>query len=125
MLKQCEVPIWWSGFEIGLALTYPHQSILHDYRYVEHHPLPESYIAYLPPPHDRPTWDLTSVLVAVRPDGGYFELSPPGVVHVADDAVTTFEESTDGKHRYLILKPEALERAREALVQLASQPPSR
>jgi hypothetical protein len=72
MLKQCEVPIWWSGFEIGLALTYPHQSILHDYRYVEHHPLPESYIAYLPPPHDRPTWDLTSVLVAVRPDGGYF-----------------------------------------------------
>jgi purine nucleosidase len=125
MLKQCEVPIWWSGFEIGLALTYPHQSILHDYRYVEHHPLPESYIAYLPPPHDRPTWDLTSVLVAVRPDGGYFELSPPGVVQVADDAVTTFEESTDGKHRYLILKPEALERAREALVQLASQPPSR
>lgn len=125
MVKDCDVPILWSGFEIGLALTYPHQSILNDFRYTPHHPLPEAYIAYIPPPHDRPSWDLTSVLVAVRPDRGYFELSKPGTVRIADNAVTTFEESTNGKHRYLILSPAMLEKTREALVQLASQPPSR
>lgn len=124
MVKSCDVPILWSGFEIGLALTYPHQSILNDFRYAPHHPLPEAYIAYIPPPHDRPSWDLTSVLVAVRPDRGYFEISKPGTVRIADNAVTTFEESAEGKHRYLILKPAMLEKTREALVQLASQPPS-
>ncbi len=56
----------WSGFEIGLALPYPHVSIERDYAYVKHHPLAEAYYAYIPPPHDRPTWDLTSVLYAVR-----------------------------------------------------------
>ncbi len=50
----------WSGFEIGIALAYPHESIERDYRYVEHHPLAEAYYAYEPPPHDRPTWDLTA-----------------------------------------------------------------
>jgi inosine-uridine nucleoside N-ribohydrolase len=125
MVKDCDAPILWSGFEIGLALTYPHQSILNDFRYTPHHPLPEAYIAYIPPPHDRPSWDLTSVLAAVRPDRGYFEVSKPGTVRIADNAVTTFEESTNGKHRYLILNPAMLERSREALVQLASQPPSR
>ncbi len=72
----------WSGFEIGLTVPYPHQSILKDYRYVEHHPLAEAYILYMPPPHDRPTWDLTSVLYGVRPDHGYYQLSEPGVVAV-------------------------------------------
>jgi inosine-uridine nucleoside N-ribohydrolase len=124
MLKQCEVPIVWSGFEIGLAVTYPHQSILQDYRYVKHHPLPEAYIAYIPPPHDRPTWDLTSVLYAVRPERGYFDVSPAGTVTVADDAITHFAADPKGRHRYLILGPGMLEKAREALVQLSSQPPA-
>ncbi len=124
MLERCDVPIVWSGFEIGLAVTYPHQSILQDYGYVTHHPLPEAYIAYLPPPHDRPTWDLTSVLVAVRPERGYFALSQPGKVRVTDNAITQFEEAADGKNRYLILLPGMLEKTREALVQLSSQPPN-
>ncbi|MFN6137402.1 MAG: nucleoside hydrolase, partial [Planctomycetota bacterium] len=125
LVELCDVPILWSGFEIGLNLTYPHQSILKDYRYVAHHPISEAYIAYIPPPHDRPTWDLTSVLAAVRPDRGYFEVSKPGRVTVTDDALTVFAEDPQGKHRYLILNPASTERTREALVQLSSQPPSR
>jgi hypothetical protein len=124
LVELCEAPMVWSGFEIGLALTYPHQSILNDYGYVPHHPLPEAYIAYLPPPHDRPTWDLTSVLYAVRPEHGYFDVSGPGAVRVADSALTQFEESPKGLHRYLKLNPATLERTREALVLLSSQPPS-
>lgn len=124
LVKDWPTPIVWSGFEIGKNLTYPHQSILQDYRYVPHHPLPEAYTLYIPPPHDRPTWDLTSVLHAVRPDRGYFDLSAAGRVHVADDGLTTFEESADGRDRYLILKDEQKGRAGEALVQLSSQPPA-
>jgi purine nucleosidase len=117
-------PIIWSGFEIGLNLPYPHQSILQDYRYVDHHPLAEAYTLYEPPPHDRPTWDLTSVLHAIRPDRQYFDLSPAGRVSVADDGLTTFERSEGGRDRYLILRDDQKGRATEALVQLSSQPPA-
>lgn len=118
-------PIVWSGFEIGKNLPYPHQSILRDYRYAKHHPLPDAYIAYIPPPHNRPTWDLTSVLYGIRPDQDYFAISKTGTVKVADDGLTTFSESADGRDRYLILTPEHAIRATEALVQLSSQPPSK
>ncbi len=117
-------PIVWSGFEIGKNLTYPHQSILKDYRYVEHHPLAEAYTLYNPPPHDRPTWDLTSVLYAIRPDRSYFDLSSPGRVHVADDGLTTFEAIDKGRDQYLIIRDEQKPRTTESLVQLSSQPPN-
>ena len=116
-------PIIWSGFEIGLSLPYPHESIELDYNYVEHHPLSEAYVLYNPPPHNRPTWDLTSVLQAVRPNRGYFGISPRGKVTVADDGLTTFEPTKDGQHQYLTLTPEQRIRATEVLVQLSSQPP--
>lgn len=116
--------IVWSGFEIGKNLPFPHQSILRDYRYAKHHPLPDAYIAYIPPPHNRPTWDLTSVLYGIRPDHDYFALSKPGTVEVADDGFTTFSETSDGRDRYLVLTPKHAIRATEALVQLSSQPPT-
>lgn len=118
-------PIVYSGFEIGLSIRYPSTSIEQDYDYVEHHPLAEAYRLYMPPPHDRPTWDLTSVLWAVHPQRGYFDLSPPGRVTVEDDGFTTFEEQSGGLHRYLIVDEVQRARVREALVQLSSQPPLR
>ncbi len=117
------VPIVWSGFEIGLNLPYPHQSIERDYSYVEHHPLREAYVLYNPPPHDRPTWDLTAVLYGVRPEHEYFGVSEPGVVTVADDGLTTFSASDGGRHRYLIVDDARKSRILEALQLLSSQPP--
>lgn len=117
-------PIGYSGFEIGLAVTYPAESILRDFRYVAHHPLSEAYTLYMPPPHERPCWDLTSVLYAIRPNDHYFEMSPPGQVQVTDEGVTNFEVRPDGRHRYLILKPEQKVQVREALRELASEPPT-
>ena len=114
-----------SGFEIGIALPYPAVSIERDYGYVAHHPLAEAYIRYIPPPHNRPTWDLTSVLYAVLGDRGYFDVSPRGRVTVESDGSTRFEETADGRHSYLILRPEQKPRVLEALVQLSSQPPRR
>lgn len=116
-------PIVWSGYEIGTSLAYPHESILNDYNYVAHHPLAEAYTLFNPPPHNRPTWDLTSVLYAVRPDRGYFDLSPQGRVSIAEDGLTTFSKEAGGRDRYLIVRDEQKGRAIEALVQLSSQPP--
>ena len=115
----------YSGFEIGIALPYPAISIERDYGYVPHHPLAEAYIRRNPPPHNRPTWDLTSVLYGVLADRGYFDLSPRGKATVAADGFTRFEATSRGDRAYLILKPEQKPRVLEALVQLSSQPPSR
>ncbi len=43
---------------------------------------------------------------------------------VADDGLTTFEASNDGRDRYLVLRDDQKARATEALVQLSSQPPA-
>jgi purine nucleosidase len=115
----------WSGFEIGIALPYPADSIVKDYGYVEDHPLAESYRRYETQPHNRPTWDLTSVLYAVYPDRGYFDLSPPGNVVVEADGFTKFLPSAEGQHRFLKLSEQQRPRVLEALVQLSSQPPSK
>lgn len=117
-------PIVASGFEIGLAIEYPASSILRDFNYVEHHPLKEAYGLYLKMPYDRPTWDLTSVLYAVRPEHGYFGLSKPGRISVDGEMVTQFAESEEGRDRYLTVTPEQIVRVKEALIQLASQPPA-
>lgn len=116
-------PIVASGFEVGLAIEYPAFSILNDFNYVEHHPLKEAYALYMKMPYDRATWDLTSVLYAVRPDHGYFGVSNPGRITVDDQMVTQFEETAGGRDRFLTVTPEQIVRVKEALIQLASQPP--
>jgi inosine-uridine nucleoside N-ribohydrolase len=113
-----------SGFEIGEAVLYPAASIENDFGYVEHHPVAEAYRAFKKMPYDRPSWDLTSVLYAVRPGRGYFNLSPRGTIRVDDEGFTRFTPSETGKHRFLILSGEQRARVTEALVQLASEPPS-
>lgn len=118
-------PIVVSGYEIGRAITYPAVSIERDFAYVKHHPLAEGYRLYMKMPYDRPTWDLTSVLYAVRPDRGYFGLSEPGTVSIDDQGLSSHAPSADGKHRYLIVDDRQIIRVREALVHLASQPPVR
>ncbi len=116
-------PMVFSGFEIGIAVPYPAQSIERDYGYVPHHPLADAYIHYIPPPHNRPSWDLTAVLFAVVADRGYFDVSQHGRVTINKDATCHFEAESHGSHAYLILRPEQQSRVVEALVQLSSQPP--
>jgi inosine-uridine nucleoside N-ribohydrolase len=123
LVEEWPTPIVFSGFEIGASIEYPAESIEHDYAYATHHPLADAYRLYNPPPHNRPTWDLTSVLYAVRPDAGYFELSTPGRVTIADDGSTFMSPSADGPHRYLSATAAQCARARQAFVELASQSP--
>lgn len=123
--SQWPTEIVFSGFEIGIAVPYPAESILQDYGYVPHHPLAESYVLYEPPPHNRPTWDLTSVLYAIHPSRGYFDVSEPGKVSFTDDGKTKFAPEGKGLHRYLKLTEAQKMRVIEALVQLSSQPPAK
>ena len=120
-------PIEVSGFEVGAAILYPAASIERDYGYVAHHPVRDGYVAYRGArfPYDRPTWDVTSALMAVRPDHGYFGRSAPGRVTVDELGRVTFREEPGGPHRFLTVSPEQAIRAREAMVLLASQPPDR
>jgi hypothetical protein len=111
-------------------MLYPAVSIERDYSYVAHHPVADTYRFFCEEtkqaqcPHEHPTFDLTSVLYAARPDRNYFILSSPGKITVLDDGGTRFEESTDGLHRYLVLSEEQKARTLEAMVMLASQPPA-
>lgn len=116
-------PIVISGFEIGLSILYPAASIERDFDYVRHHPLKHGYELYGKMPYDRPTWDLTSVLFAVRPDRGYFGLAAPGELSIGEKKFAVHTPGGHGRHRYLTVTPEQIIRVREALVFLASQPP--
>jgi hypothetical protein len=115
--------IVWSGFEIGIAAPFPAVSIERDFAYVTHHPAAEAYCLYEPPPHERPTWDLTSVIYGVLGDRQYFDLSQPGRVTVEPDGFTRFNPEAQGRDRFLIMNDLQAARVKEALVQLASQPP--
>ena len=123
LAEEWPTPIYWSGFEIGLAIRYPAISIEQDFRYVDKHPIPESYQAYVPTPHERPTWDLTSVLWAIRQSRGYFGVSEAGSVTVLDDGETTFSVNPKGTHYHLTIDDTKKEAVRELFTILVSEPP--
>jgi inosine-uridine nucleoside N-ribohydrolase len=116
-------PVVFSGAEVGGVVTYPSISILQDYRYVQHHPLAEGYTLYNPPPHNRPCWDPTAVLYAIRPNRNYFSVTGPGRVTVTKDGATLFTPAADGNRRCLQIDHDQIVRTTEAIVELASQPP--
>jgi len=115
-------PVVLSGFEIGRDLLYPAGAIATDFAYADWHPVAASYRAYKKMPYDRPTWDLTAVLEAVRPGDRYFGYSAKGRVHVEDNGNTRFEAG-NGDRSYLVLDASQRGRIVEALRLLSSEPP--
>ena len=124
LFDEWPTPIVASGFEIGAALLFPAASIQHDFAYAADHPVAEAYRNYMRMPYDRPTWDLTAALYAVRPGGEYFSLSPLGRIVSDSMGRTEFHADPAGRHRYLILTDQQRPRTLEALILLASQPPA-
>ena len=112
----------WSGFEVGSTIKYPARSILNDFSWAPKHPVVEGYKAYMKMPYDRETWDLTSVLYAVRPEQGYFNLSSAGTVVIDEKGVTTFAAGPDGRHRHLVVDDAQRMRVLESFLWLATQP---
>jgi inosine-uridine nucleoside N-ribohydrolase len=112
-----------SGYEVGLSILYPATSIEHDFSYVKDHPIADAYRAYKKMPYDRPTWDPTAALYAVRPAAGYFTLSPKGQIKVDNEGRTSFQEDPGGRCRYLKVSEAQRAQVLKAMIELASQPP--
>ena len=124
VFERWPTPIVFSGFEIGRELLYPASSIEHDFAYAIPHPIAESYRAYQNMPYNRPTWDLTAALEAVRPEHAYFTLSDSGTVQVESNGVTHFTAGP-GDRRFLRLDPAKRTEILEVLALLASEPPAK
>jgi inosine-uridine nucleoside N-ribohydrolase len=112
--------IYISGYEVGTAILYPATSIEKDYP--AGNPVAEAYRVYAKMPYDRASWDLTTVLYDLRPDRGYFDLSPPGDVVVSANGATAFQPSAQGKRYLMRVNPMQAARIQDACVWLASQP---
>ena len=112
-----------SGYEIGDSMLFPATSIERDFSYVPDHPVAEAYRNYMRMPYNRQTWDLTAALYAVRPDAGYFSLSPPGTITADAQGRTRFTSSAGGRHQYLMMNDAQRTRTLECMILLASQPP--
>jgi inosine-uridine nucleoside N-ribohydrolase len=125
LFEHWPTPMVFSGYEVGLAAKFTFQSIQKDFNYTRHHPIAEAYRLYLPKGEDRPSWDPTAVLYAIRPDRGYFGLSEPGRVALGPKNTTVFTPERDGNCRYLKIDATQAARVVAVLETLASQPPQK
>lgn len=120
LVRDWPTPIVASGFEIGNSMLFPASSITRDFP--AQNPVADAYRNYMKFPYDRPTWDVTAALYAIRPDDGYFSLSESGSIHVDATGVTTLIPAAGGKHRYMVMNDVQRARALEAMILLSSQP---
>jgi len=124
-LWPAEIPIVVSGWEVGRAIQNRASSIQNDYNYVKYHPVKMGYEYWHKMPYDRPTYDLTSVLYAIRPGRGYFGLSKPGQFKINKLGKLEHTVKPDGNQQYLTLTPDQIIRVQEVLENLSSQPPAK
>jgi inosine-uridine nucleoside N-ribohydrolase len=125
LFEQWPTPMIFSGFEVGLAITFPYAAIERDFRYADNHPIAEAFRIYVKKRQDRPNWDSTAVLEAIRPNRGYFDFSQRGRVTLGPKNTTRFTPDAQGNCRYLIIKPEQIGRVQELITVLVSEPPQR
>lgn len=125
LFENWPTPMIFSGFEVGLVITFPYESIVKDFGYTDNHPIAEAYRIYVGKPEDHPNWDSTAVLEAIRPDRGYFDLSPPGRVTLGPKNTTAFTLDAQGNCRYLIVKTDQVPAVKELIATLVSEPPQR
>lgn len=116
-------PIVYVSPDTSKDIAYPAASIEKDYSYTEKHPIVAAYKAYKTMPYDAPTGDMAAVLYAVREKEGYFKLSNPGTLSIAEDDSVKFVESAGGKHRMLLPDPAQKERILKAYTEIASAKP--
>jgi purine nucleosidase len=101
-------PVTFSGFEVGASILFPGAFIETALAENPCDPVASAYASFLPMPYDRPSWDQSVVLHAVRPDHWYFDVSEPGRVTVDLEGRTSFHPDCQGRHRYLILREERI-----------------
>ncbi|MEO1188771.1 MAG: nucleoside hydrolase [Pseudomonadota bacterium] len=112
VLETITRPVVFSGYEVGEALKYgaelnqhPNDTPLYvGYKYFsEHAPwMKQDYQGQI---LDNSSFDQTAVMyAAINGVDEFWTLSAPGTLNVDARGVGTWNESNDGRHRYLILK---------------------
>lgn len=122
IFNEWPTPIYVSPFELGLQVRYPAQSIENDFTWTKHHPIVDSYKAYLKKIEDRPTWDLTAVLYTIDPQQ-FFNISPAGRIVVTNEGYTHFTKDPTGKHFYLSITPEQAQSILDYFVKMITKKP--
>jgi inosine-uridine nucleoside N-ribohydrolase len=115
-------PIVTSPFELGLQILYPASSIQNDFLWTKHHPIVDSYKAYLPKLEDRPTWDVTAVLYAVDPQQ-FFNISAAGRISITPEGYSRYEKKTGANRYYLSVTPEQAEAIRNYFIKMITRKP--
>jgi len=124
VLAEFPSPIFFCGKDVGDALPYPGSSIDKDFTWAPQHPIVDAIKAYKPGPYDPPSYDMAGSLCAVHPDQGFFQLSEPGSITVADNGRLSFVPGPTGKVRSLIVDPTQKDKILKAYTELASAKPA-
>lgn len=111
------------GSEMAGAVTFPGASLEKDFAWSENHPVADAYRAAHPMPYDAPGTSLAAALYCARPKEGFFKLSDPGTISIADDGRTRLTPAGAGKHRYLIADPAQKEKIQQIFAEVVSAKP--
>jgi len=125
VLAEWPTPIVFCGREVGDQLPFPGASVDDAFSYNPDHPIAAAYRAAHVMPYDAPGPALAAMLYAIRPSEGYFTLSDPGTVTLANDGRAEFRASAGGQHRYLKSDPAQKERILQFYVEMASAKPEK
>ncbi len=117
--------IVFSGFEVGKATCFPSEFVEQSFLGDAANPLRESYRLYCGFKHDRPCWDLTSVYYAIHTDTPLYTLSPAGHVTFDDRGFTIYRPDPKGRHYYMNVNPDQIQKNIELFKKFCAAPPTK
>lgn len=105
------------------SLVFPGRELDARFAWAENHPVRDAYRAFQTMPYDAPLASAAAVVRAARPASGWFTVSEPGTIELANDASLRLVPGS-GKHRWLRIAPGQASAATAGLVELiTAQPP--
>jgi hypothetical protein len=122
VIAEWPTPIFFCPREVGDALKFPGAQLDKDFSWAPAHPVVDAYKAYKPMPYDAPLYDLAATHYAIHPDSGFFELSAPGTINVANDGSMKFA-SGSGNVKSIGIVPAKKDELLTALIDAATAKP--
>lgn len=117
------VPVVFCGREVGDALLVPGAQIDKAFDWAPANPVADAYHAFKTMPYDAPAHDLAAIHYALHPGSGFFNLSEPGTLSVADNGSMSFAAG-GGNVRRLTIDPVKKTECVAALLALATAKPT-
>ncbi len=116
--RSCQVPLVALGWEIGVRVPYPHQSVMNDFGNPMDHPLSYAYYQYARMPFDRPSWDEATVYLALEKDQDVYDLSENGNIIIDNRGYSLFVKDPNGRHNYVLLSKDKEQHAIDEIVRM-------